>query len=289
MAKELVNTPLYKMEAITLDDTWNARGCHRNHAFLFGEEDTQDQLLSTVDEGQLVEKDIEDPCGNLGTMVSRDEIGIDISKKVVVAPSEGEQPLSVFTDKHAEELAYPTMFCGQPRRSNQFVKVSYGQICKAEMHLNCRRFARHPENLFFKVKKLHLQQCSQKAGVSLRKRKVANATASLIKQSRVEELLQTDKGYSFLSTIRLSPAYYQALKKKCFAFIRQLGKAAFFITLSMPEAQWPDLLKILWRSRYPNSEVPADEDLLKLSNNKKCQLIQGDAAAIVRHFTKKVE
>ena len=236
-----------------------------------------------------MENDIEDPCGNLGTMLSRDEIGTDVSKKVAVAPSEGEQPLSVITDNHAEKLAYPTLFCGQPGRSNQIVKVSYGQICKADMQLNCRKFAPPPENLFFNVKKLHLQQCAQKAGVSLRKRTIGNATASLIKPCQIDDLLQTDKRYSFLSTIRLSPAYYQVLKKKFFAFIRQLGKAAFFITLSMPEAQWPDLLKILWRSRYPNSEVPADEDLLKLFYNEKCKLIQSDAAAIVRHFTKKVE
>ena len=63
------------------------------------------------------------------------------------------------------------------------------------MQLNCR-FARHPENRGnpeknFKVKKLHHEKCSRKDG----KRQGGSFSHQ---KGRLDQLLQTDKGYRFL-------------------------------------------------------------------------------------------
>lgn len=71
------------------------------------------------------------------------------------APGERNIPISVFLQKDSEEMAFPGIFCGEPRPSNaaRKVKVSYGDIVKSELR-NCdRRAAGNVENLFFKTKK----------------------------------------------------------------------------------------------------------------------------------------
>ena len=67
---------------------------------------------------------------------------------------------------------------------------------------------------------------------------------------------------------------------KIFAFIRLLGKAAFFITLSLPEAQLPDLLKHIITLKVIQERSSSDEDSF---------VIQSVAARIVGNFTERVK
>ena len=54
---------------------------------------------------------------------------------ITIAPGEGSLhvPLSVFTDKYSEELAYPGIFLGQkrPKNDDRLVDVHYSDICKS--------------------------------------------------------------------------------------------------------------------------------------------------------------
>ena len=96
-------------------------------------------------------------------------------------------------------------------------------------------------------------------------------------------------GFTYLSNQRLSPAYYKQIEHRLMAWIRQLGKATFFMTLTMAEAHWPDILRILYKSAHPGLEVPSDNDLLNLSYKEKCELIKSDPVVIVRHFNKRLQ
>ena len=51
-----------------------------------------------------------------------------------IAPGERSVPLSIFTDKYSEELAYPWIFLGQKRPGNddRLVYVHYSDICKSK-------------------------------------------------------------------------------------------------------------------------------------------------------------
>ena len=61
------------------------------------------------------------------------------------------------------------------------------------------------------------------------------------------------------------------------------------MTLTMAEAHWPDILRILYKSAHPGLEVPSDNDLLNLSYKEKCELIKSDPVVIVRHFNKRLQ
>ena len=72
-----------------------------------------------------------------------------------VAPAEGNRPLSVFRNKHCEELAHPRIFLGQtrPESKQRLVKVNYSDICNSELRRSDRRAAMCVENIFFQNKK----------------------------------------------------------------------------------------------------------------------------------------
>ena len=68
--------------------------------------------------------------------------------------------MSIFRDKHSEELAYPeTTDIGQkrPDNANRLTKVHYSDICKSELRRSDRRAAMCVENIFFKTKKLQMK------------------------------------------------------------------------------------------------------------------------------------
>ena len=60
-------------------------------------------------------------------MTLLDEQNFDKNEVLLVAPGEGQQPLSLFKDLDAEYLAFPTLFCGQKRvqKSDRHVPVYY--------------------------------------------------------------------------------------------------------------------------------------------------------------------
>lgn len=61
----------------------------------------------------------DDECiqGNSDTLV--DDADTDTNKVYVFAPGENQRPLSLYEDKNAEYLCFPTIFCGKTRMENK--------------------------------------------------------------------------------------------------------------------------------------------------------------------------
>ena len=91
-----------------------------------------------------------------------------------------------------------------------------------------------------------------------------------------------------MSTQRLSLAYFKRCHSVLTAWIRQLGKATWFFTLTMAEGHWVDLLRILYILKNGRDNVPTDEELLNMSFKEKSQLIKSNAVALARHWDKKL-
>ena len=178
------------------------------------------------------EDDAEIPAGVTDTMFTATDFLEDSERAQIynIAPGEGSTPLSIFTDKYSEELAYPGIFLGQKRPENEerLVDVHYSDICKSELRRSDRRAAMCVENIFFKTKKLQMKVLLGKSQIALRKCKGnnRNLTAGHLKQQgALERLVHLDEGYKFLRALRGSPPYFEKAKKDIFAMIRQLGPA----------------------------------------------------------------
>ncbi|KAJ8049090.1 ATP-dependent DNA helicase pfh1 [Holothuria leucospilota] len=301
------NSQLYRDEGVTIEKSWRENLKNVEHdwkEFLdpVEKETTQTSTLNTSegdaqlqaedhsemtpdsdDEWTEIQNEDANPAGSLDTMLAP-QFDNDSSFAFCFAPSEGNVPLGLFQDLHAEELAFPTLFCGQPRSRTNF-RVHYSSICKWELRHKDRRFAKSVANIFYKAKKLQISQIQQKATLSLRKKKTGGKklTAEIFKNMEsVQEMLSLDEGFRVFRTVRGSPPYWEKTKKELFAMIRQLGIPTWFMSFSAAETRWLHLLRILGRTVH-NKEY-SDAEILNMTWHEKSELIQSDPVTCARHF-----
>ena len=200
------------------------------------------------DSDHYSEIDANDNVGNVDTLVDDANIANKYDQVFTFAPGEGQHPLSLYQDKDAEYLCFPTIFCGQrpPSKDERPVSVHYSDIVKWELRSIDRRAAQSVPNIFFKHKKLQMKQISDKVNLAVRrcKSKGKKITAAEARDSAyLDKLVKLDEGYYIFRQLRNSPAYLEARKKDIFAMIRQLSLPTWFMSLSAADTRWTDLLR----------------------------------------------
>ena len=70
------------------------------------------------------------------------------------APGEGQHPLSLYQDKDAEYLCFPSIFCGQrpPSKDERSGPAHYSDIVKWELRSVDRRAAQSVPNIFLNIR-----------------------------------------------------------------------------------------------------------------------------------------
>ena len=277
------NSGLYQDEGVALNADWiidfngeiletesSESACHQQYV-------TDEQNCNNVashnldDEDEWSEDEVEVPAGVTDTMLTVTDFLEDNEHQNIlnVAPAEGNRPLSIFRDKHSEELAYPGIFLGQKRPENEhrMVKVHYSDVCKSEL---------------YKTKKLEMKIILGKSQIAQISQCTSLNAGRLKQQGTLEGLIHHDEGFKFLRVLRGSPLYFEKAKKDLFALIRQLGPALLFCSFSSAETQWVHLLRILGQlidhKKYNNDELE------NLKWEDKCRLIQSDPVTCARHF-----
>ena len=218
---------LYQDANISVDDDWISSNTNIT-------DESSNNLQGSDDESDTFSETGENDSTPLMTLL--DERNFDKNEVLSVAPGEGQRPLSVFKDPYSEYLAFPTIFCGQKRLENseRHTPVYYSDICKWELRCVDRRVALHIPNLFFKMKKLQMEQVCSKVHLAVRrcKTKGKSYTAGyILKDNMGDSLVRLDEGYRIFKTIRNSPQYWENQKKEVFAMIRQLGLPTLFSVL----------------------------------------------------------
>ena len=237
------------------------------------------------------EIDANEQVGNVDTLVDDANIESKYDKVYTFAPGEGQHPLSLYQDKDAEYLCFPSIFCGQKPVSNdqRSVPVHYSDIVKWELRSVDRRAAQSVPNMFFKHKKLQMKQISDKVNLAIRrcKNKGKKITAAEARNpAYLDNLVNLDEGYYIFRQLRNSPPYLEARKKDIFAMIRQLSLPTWFISLSAADTRWTDLLKML--AKLNDDADLTDTDIEKLTWQEKTKLVQKDPVTCSRYFDHRV-
>ena len=170
---------------------------------------------------------------NVDTLV--DDAGIEniYDQVFTFASGEGQHPLSLYQDKDAEDLCFPSIFCGQrpSSKDERSVPVHYSDTVKWELRSVDRRAAQSVPNIFFlKHKKLQMKQISDKLNLAIRRcrNKDKKITAAEARDSTyLDKFVKLDEGYYIFRQLRNSPAYLEARKKRHFCN----DKTAFFAHL----------------------------------------------------------
>ena len=232
------NSELYKKSGIVVDDSWfqevtesaedtvkeflevSKEQC-KDKTNAENEKQKQDktnendiEASNDYDSDHYSEIDANDHVGNIDTLVDDADIDNKYDKVFTFAPGEGQHPLSLYQDKDAEYLCFPTIFCGQtpPSRDERLVPVHYSDIVKWELRSVDRRAAQSVPNIFFKHKKLQMKQISDKVNLAVRrcKKRGQKITAAEARDSSyVNKLVNLDEGYYIFRQLRNSPAYLE--------------------------------------------------------------------------------
>ncbi|XP_062614791.1 uncharacterized protein LOC134276564 [Saccostrea cucullata] len=287
------NSELYKNSGIVIDHSWKDEIEQSNEETvqeLIGSlNDCDDREIEGNDDG-FCEITLDDCIqGNSDTLV--DEADIDTNKLYVFAPGENQKPISLFTDKDAEYLCFPTIFCGQRRVENEEreVPVHYSDIAKWELRSVDRRAAQSVPNIFFKLKKIQIKQVSDKVNLALRRCKSEGkkiTAEQVLNPASAEKIVRLNEGYYIFRTLRNSPAYLSSKKKDVFAMIRQLGLPTWFISLSSADTRWQDLLKTL---AMLDGKSLSPEELEDLNWSDKSKLVKQDPVTCARFFDNRVQ
>ncbi|KAJ8041127.1 ATP-dependent DNA helicase PIF1 [Holothuria leucospilota] len=259
------NSQLYKEEGVTVLHSWP-------EALNNIKEDWKEFLPSSIDPAMVTSEQQKGVSPEADT-----EMQPDSDDEWTEVTKEGNHPLGLYQDKYSEKLAFPTLFCGQPRSKNN-VKVHYSEICKWELRHKDRRFAKCVPNIFYKTKKLQINQIQQKVTLSLRKKKLEGKKLT----AKDSKTCNVYKGFRVFRTLRGSPPYWENSKKERFAMIRQLGIPTWFISFSAAETRWLHLLRTLGRTLH-NKEF-TDSQILNMTWQEKSDLIQSDPVTCSRHF-----
>ena len=207
-----------------------------------------------------------------------------------IAPGENKHPVFIMTDKHCEELAFPTLF---PRgrfgyRAERKFKLTPVKYFNARLLHYSGRFAMNPEYLFFAQFITEQKKVSDSISIALRKLHGQAVTASQFRSNDqyIKNLIFKDQAYLFLRNIPGSPPYWQKFMFEVIAMVQQLGIPTWFMTLSCADLRWPELFHILSRV---NGQEMTDEEIEALSYNEKCSLLNLNPVIVAKHFQYRVE
>ena len=150
LRSKIIQKVKYKNMMTSQNDTVEPNGYDSDH-------------YSEVDTNERVE--------NVDTLVDDADIDNKCDKVFTFAPGEGQHPLSLYQDKDAEYLCFPSIFCCQapPSKDERLVPVHYSDIAKWELRSVDRRAAQSVPNIFFKHKKLQMKQISDKVNLVVRR------------------------------------------------------------------------------------------------------------------------
>ena len=160
-----------------------------------------------------------------------------------IAPGENKHPVSLMTDKHCEELAFPVLFPNGKfgYTAERDVKLSPVKYFNARLLHYGGWFATNPEYLFFAQFIMEQKKVSDSINIALKKVYGHSVTASRVRSN----LISQDQAYLFLRQIPGSPPYWQKLMYKAVAMVKQLGIPTWFMTLLCADLRWPELFQII--------------------------------------------
>ena len=167
------------------------------------------------------------------------------------------QPISLYDDNSAEEMAFPCLF---PNGINGLhtardPAITFLDYIQARLLNVDNRWASHIPYLLWSCNLLEQMKLRDSVSVAMRIRSSSGGTNTgrdgrlTAGQLLIDDLSEnpelSDNCYAFMRNIRGTAAYWQRAKLDLFAMFRTLGPPTYFITLSADDMNWFDLMCVL--------------------------------------------
>ena len=210
---------------------------------------------------------------------------------ITIAPGEGIKPLSILTDKHCEELAHPHLFPTGKFGYKVDRKVPLSPIKYFNQRLlnYKQKFSSDPDYIFFAHSVTQQLNLNSRVNIAMQKVKSGQLTAGMLSRNfkeSVKSFVANDEAYSFMNTVKGTPAYWKRFLFEVLAMVKQLGLPTFFMTLSCADLRWNELVSIISKLNGLNL---SDDDINGMDYFQRCEILNSNPVLLARHFQYRVE
>ena len=200
---------------------------------------------------------VEDPLNmyrttsNGTTLVS--EIPNTINEEnVTIAPGQGKIPVSVLRDEFCEEQAFPHLLPKGKFGYNvpRDIPLSPAWYFNQRLLNFDQYFASDADYIFFVRSVCEQYHLRSTFNFAMHKIKPGTLTAGAVKSNfkkAVERFVASDNSFSFMSSVKGTPAYWKQFLYDVLAMVKQLGILTYFLTLSCADLRWEELPYIINR------------------------------------------
>ena len=105
-------------------------------------------------------------------------------------------------------------------------------------------------------------------------------------KATIQQFIAQDKAYSFMSSIKGTPAYWKKFLFEVLAMVKQLGIPTFFMNLSCADLRWNELVEIISKL----NRLDFSDDIIKnMTYQERCNTLNKNPVLVARHFQYRVE
>ena len=172
------------------------------------------------------------------------------AEDIVIAPGEGMQSMSILMDDKCEELAHPYLFpTGKfGYKVEREIKLSPVKYFNQRLLNYTQKFASDSDYIFYAFSVMQQVNLNSQINIAMKKVCTIQLTAGMLSNNfadTVNSYIASDRGYSFMSPIKRTPAYWKKFLSDVLAMVKQLGLSTFFMTLSCTDLRWYELASII--------------------------------------------
>ena len=199
--------------------------------------------------------------------------------------------MSILTDNQCEELSHPWLFpTGKfGYKVEREIRLTPNKYFNQRLLNYKQTYASEVDYIFFVHSVYQQLNVTSKINIAMQKVCSNQLTAGMLTgnfKETVQSFVANDEAYSFMSTIKGTPAYWKRFLFEVLAMVKQLGLPTYFMTLSCADLRWSELPSII--SKLNGSEI-FDEEINLLSYEERCNILNSNAVLLARHFQYRVE
>ena len=214
-------------------------------------------------------------------------------QKLFIAPGEKGEWMNWESDVYLEEKLFPALFpygIGGYLSSNVLKNSNMGfaNYVKSRLLSSNPKFRNDPFYVFFLLLVKEMVEMIRSEKTYFRKAaKVPKLTPSVLQEIPKEMLQRYNTIFSTFKTIRGTSMYFQDVKKRLLATIRQKGSPTLFCTFSSAEFQWDELIQSIYET-VTKTKVSLDF-IRKQDSSWKNKLVSENVVQSTMHFAKRTE
>ena len=216
--KDVTIDPNYSREHLSLEDFRNSETdmCEPDLTQLEEAENPLDKYRAGANESSL-------------TSIVPHQIN---ENDITLAPGEGKSPISMITDEKCEELSFLHLFPSGKFGFNvdRDKKLTPSQYFNQRLLNYTQRFAADSDYIFFASAISQQMKLNSQINIAMQKVKTNRLTAGMLSdnfEGTVRSLIANDSAFSFMDTIKGTPAYWKRFLWEVLAMVKQLGLPTF--------------------------------------------------------------